>query len=83
MNIDARSAGPPSFVRQPAIYQPNPKELQHCLSTRRLAIVPHGARSEQAGAGGVTGVGEGAEYTFFQGGEGAEYTFFQGGEDHR
>ena len=34
-----------------------------------LAIVPHGARSEQAGAGGVTGVGEGAEYTFFQGGE--------------
>ena len=29
MNIDARSAGPPSFVRQPAIYQPNPKELQH------------------------------------------------------
>ena len=29
MNIDARSAGPPSFVRQPAIYQQNPKELQH------------------------------------------------------
>ena len=29
MNLDARSAGPPSFVRQPAIYQQNPKELQH------------------------------------------------------
>ena len=27
MNIDARSAGPPSFVRQPAIYQQNLKEL--------------------------------------------------------
>ena len=67
--VDQTFVGPTSIARQPAIFQPNPKELQHRLSTRRLAIVPHGARSEQAGAGGVTGVGEGAEYTFFQGGE--------------
>ena len=30
----------------------------------------------------MTGVGGGAEYTFFQGGEGAEYTFFQGAHFH-
>ena len=49
MNIDARSAGPPSFVRQPAIYQyqPNPKELQH--SSQHSSAVNHRWSSRSAG----------------------------------
>ena len=69
MNIDARRAGPPSFGRQPAIYQPNPKELQHCPRTRRLAIVPHGARSRLA---------KGQSTPFFKGAKGQSTPFFKG-----
>ena len=38
MNIDARSAGPPSFVCQLAIYQPNPKAVNHRWSSRRAGV---------------------------------------------
>ena len=47
MNIEARSAGPPSFVRQPAIYQPNPKELQH--PSQHSSAVNHRWTSRRAG----------------------------------
>ena len=47
INIDARSAGPPFFVRQPAIYQPNPKELQH--PSQHSSAVNHRWYSRRAG----------------------------------
>ena len=65
MNIDARSAGPPSFVRQPAIYQQNPKELQHPSqhssavnhrwSSRIACSVRNGGKGKEGCVGGIQG----------------------------